>query len=231
MNLKALQKISYGLYIVCSKYNNKYNGQLANAVIQVTSKPPIIAVSINKKNLTHEYITSSKVFSISILDEKTPIKMIGTFGFRCGRDIDKINSVESKIGKTKVPIIMDNCIAFIEAEVIDNLDVGTHTIFVGKVVDAELLNDRTPMTYEFYHKVKGGRSSKNAPTYNEVNNKQEKKEVNKMDKYVCEVCGYIYDPEKGDPDNEIEPGTSFDDLPKDWVCPVCGAGKESFKKE
>jgi rubredoxin len=57
------------------------------------------------------------------------------------------------------------------------------------------------------------------------------KQGGKMDKYVCSVCGYVYDPAEGDPDNGIEPGTKFDDLPDDWECPVCGAGKSDFEKE
>jgi len=52
-----------------------------------------------------------------------------------------------------------------------------------------------------------------------------------MDKYVCQVCGYVYDPAAGDPDNGIEPGTAFEDLPDDWTCPVCGAAKDEFEKE
>jgi rubredoxin len=52
-----------------------------------------------------------------------------------------------------------------------------------------------------------------------------------MDKYVCDVCGWIYDPEKGDPKDGIAPGTAFEDLPEDWACPVCGAEKEDFSKE
>ena len=52
-----------------------------------------------------------------------------------------------------------------------------------------------------------------------------------MKKYICGVCGYLYDPGAGDPDNDIKPGTSFDDLPDDWVCPECGAGKEDFELE
>ena len=51
-----------------------------------------------------------------------------------------------------------------------------------------------------------------------------------MDKYECSLCGYVYDPEVGDPDSNIEPGTAFEDLGDDWVCPVCGAGKEDFEK-
>jgi rubredoxin len=53
----------------------------------------------------------------------------------------------------------------------------------------------------------------------------------RMDKYVCTVCGYVYDPALGDPDNGVAAGTKFDDLADDWVCPVCGAGKEDFEKE
>lgn len=52
-----------------------------------------------------------------------------------------------------------------------------------------------------------------------------------MERYVCQVCGYVYDPVEGDPDNGIDPGTAFADLPDDWVCPVCGASKDEFEKE
>jgi rubredoxin len=58
---------------------------------------------------------------------------------------------------------------------------------------------------------------------------QSHKEAN-MDKYECTVCGYVYDPEEGDPDNGIDPGTSFEDLPDDWTCPICGASKDQFEK-
>jgi len=231
MNKKALHKISYGLYVVCSKKDKKFNGQIANSVFQVTSEPPTIAVSINKKNLTHEYIEHSKVFTMSILCEKTPMTYIGTFGYKSGRDIDKFKDVKYRIGKTGTPIVLDHALAFIEAEIIDQISVGTHTIFIGKIIDADVLTEDRCMTYEYYHQVKGGKSPKTAPTYLKEDKEEVKKEVNKMDKYVCDVCGYIYDPEKGDPDNGIEPGTSFEDLPNDWVCPVCGAGKSSFSKE
>ena len=51
-----------------------------------------------------------------------------------------------------------------------------------------------------------------------------------MKKYVCQVCGYIYEPEKGDPDGKIAPGTAFENLPDSWVCPVCGAPKDQFEE-
>ena len=230
MDPKTLHKISYGLYIVCSKKGKKINGQIANAIFQVTAEPQTIAVSINKQNLTHEYIGQSKVLTISILNEQTPMTFIGNFGFKSGRDIDKFKKVNYKLGKNKVPIVIDYCLAYIEARVINKIDVGTHTIFVGKIEDGEILSDNKPMTYEYYHEVKGGISPKTAPTYSGMVDKIRKKEEKKMDKYVCKICGYIYDTEKGDPDGGIEPGTKFEDIPDDWVCPVCGAGKNDFEK-
>ncbi|PNX49036.1 MAG: High molecular weight rubredoxin [Thermoplasmata archaeon M11B2D] len=232
MDKKTFHKISYGLYIICSKNGEKTNGQIANALFQVTSEPPTIAVSINKRNLTHEYINKSKVFTVSILDKKTPLTLIGTFGFKSGRDIDKFKNIKFKSGTSHVPIVLDNTLGYLEANVIDTIDVGTHTIFVGKIIDAAMLSQESVMTYEYYHEVKGGYSPKTAPTYfSDLDKKTEKKEEVKMDKYVCTVCGYVYDPAKGDPENGIAAGTAFEDIPDDWVCPICGAGKDAFEKQ
>ncbi len=233
MDKKTFHKISYGLYIVCSKNGEKTNGQIANALFQVTSEPPTIAVSINKQNLTHEYITKSKQFTVSILDKNTPLTLIGTFGFKSGRDIDKFKNVNFKLGTTQVPIIQEHTLGYLEASVVDKIDVGTHTIFIGKITDAAILTKESVMTYEYYHEVKGGYSPKTAPTYfSDIDKKTEKKkEEVKMDKYVCTVCGYVYDPAKGDPETDIAPGTAFDALPDDWVCPICGAGKDAFEKQ
>ena len=231
MDLKTLHKVSYGLYIITSTNNDKINGQIANVLFQITSEPPRVAISINKQNLTHEYIKKSKVFTASILSVNAPMTLIGNFGFKSGRDIDKFKDINYNIGKTKSPIVTDGSLAFVEGKIIDSIECGTHTIFIGEVVNAEILSDDKPMTYEYYHKVKGGISPKTAPTYMKSIDETVKKEERKMDKYVCKVCGYVYDPEKGDPDNGIDPGTKFEDIPDDWVCPVCGVGKEDFEKE
>ncbi|UCD13071.1 MAG: flavin reductase [Thermoplasmatales archaeon] len=231
MNPEALHNISYGLYVICSKNGQSINGQIANAVIQVTSQPPTIAASINKQNLTHEYIKKSNCFTVSILSEKTPMSFIGNFGFKSGRDINKFKDVNYKPGKNQVPIVLDNTLACVEVKVIDRIDVGSHTIFIGEVEDAVILSKDKPLTYEYYHQIKGGFSPKTAPTYSSIVDKEIKKEEKKMSRYGCKVCGYVYDPEKGDPDNGVAPGTKFEDLSNDWVCPVCGAGKEDFEKE
>ncbi len=231
MNIKTLHKISYGLYIISSKRNGKFNGQIANTVFQTTAEPPMVTACINKKNLTHEFIKKSKIFTISILSKETPMKFIGLFGFRSGRDLDKFKDVNYKSGAAGVPIVLDNTIGYLECEVISSMDAKSHTLFLAKVLDAEIIKDGEPMTYSYYHEVKGGISPKTAPTYikNEKIKEKPKMEV-KMAKYKCTVCGYIYDPEKGDPDSGIKPGTPFEELPEDWVCPECGVGKDEFEK-
>jgi len=139
MNTRALHKLSYGLYVVTSRKGDKLNGQIANTVFQITSEPPTIAVSINKKNLTHE--------------------------FKSGRDIDKLEGIDYKPGETKAPIIIENAVAYLEAKVIKEIDVGTHTVFIGELVNADILTEEEPMTYEYYHKVKRGTTPKTAPSY------------------------------------------------------------------
>ena len=131
MNPKALFNLSYGLYIITSKNGDKINGQTANSLIQVTAEPPAIAIGLNKKNLTNEYIKKSKVFAVSILSQDAPLNIIGQFGFKSGRDTDKFENINHKQGKTGAPIILDNTLAYLEANVTHEMDVGTHTIFVG----------------------------------------------------------------------------------------------------
>jgi len=226
MNLKALHNCSYGLYVISSRKGDRLNGQIANTVVQVTSEPPTISVCINKQNLTHEFITESKAFAASILSRDTPLSFIGHFGFKSGRDVDKLKDVNYKIGETKSPIVLDHTLAYLEARVINQVDVGTHTIFIGELVGADVLKEGEPMTYAYYHQVKRGTTPKTAPSYIE----ERKEAVPKVVKYKCIVCGYIYDPESGDPDGGIKPGTPFEEIPDDWVCPVCGASKDQFKK-
>jgi flavin reductase (DIM6/NTAB) family NADH-FMN oxidoreductase RutF/rubredoxin len=228
MNLETLHKISYGIYIVCASKGSKSNGQIINTVFQITSDPAVLAISVNKQNLTHEYLSSGKYFTISILTKEAPMTFIGQFGFKSGRDIDKFKGVDIKIDKTGVPIVTNYSMGYIECEIMDHLDCATHTIFLGKVVNADITKDGDPMTYAYYHEVKKGLSPSTAPTY--IKGEGEKKEESKMQKYKCGVCGYVYDPAVGDPDSGVKPGTPFESLPATWVCPVCGADKSQFEK-
>jgi len=235
MDFQALNSCSYGLYILSSKKGDKYNGQIVNTVFQVTAEPPTIAVSVNRDNLTHQYITESGVFNASVLSTEAPMTLIGKWGFKSGRDSDKFEGTEFKLGKTGAPIVTDGAIAFLEAEVIKSMDVGTHTIFVGKVIDCAMLSEGEPMTYAYYHQVKKGKTPEKAATYQAPAAGDLKPASGdaakdpKTKQYRCTVCGYTYDPQKGDSDGGIEPGTAFEDIPEDWVCPVCGVGKDKFE--
>jgi ferric-chelate reductase [NAD(P)H] len=165
MDLKTLHKISYGMYIVSSYKEDKLNGQIANTVFQITSEPPSVAVSINKENLTHEYIKFSKVFSVCILSQNAPLPFIGNFGFKSGREVDKFKDIIYKVGQTGSPIILDNITAYIEAEVLQEINAVTHTVFLSKILTAEILNEDPCMTYEYYQQVKRGITPRTAPSY------------------------------------------------------------------
>ncbi len=222
---EALQKIGYGLYVVTSGHEGHVNGQIANALMQVCADPLAVAVCLNKQNLTHELVSRSRSFAASILSEEAPLPFIGRFGFRTGRDIDKFTGVDVFPGVTGAPVVRQHAIAYLEVEVDRDMDAWTHTIFVGRVVAAGILSDGHPMSYAYYHDVKRGVTPRSAPTY-VVHHKEE----STVSKYKCKVCGYIYDPSAGDPDSGVAPGTAFEDLPGDWVCPVCGADKSEFEK-
>ncbi len=165
MNKAAFYKIGYGLYVVSSGKDGQYNGQIANTVFQVTAEPPTVAVSINKQNYTHQLIVASNKFTASVLNEETPMTMIGRFGFKSGKEVKKFEGVAVKTGATGIPVVTENAVAYIEAEVINSMDCGTHTIFLGRVIESEVLDSSEPMTYAYYQKIKGGKAPKTAPTY------------------------------------------------------------------
>jgi ferric-chelate reductase [NAD(P)H] len=167
--LESLFKLSYGMCILSSKEAGNINGCIVNTVFQLTPDPPMVAVSVNKQCLTHQFISSSRVFAVSILSEAAPIPFIGRFGFRSGRDINKFKEVKYRLGTTGAPIVLDNAVAFLEAELTQSIDVESHTLFVGRIISCEMLDDTAyPMTYTYYRDVKHGRTPKSAATYIEV---------------------------------------------------------------
>ena len=165
INRSVFRDLSYGLYIVTSIDESRLNGQVINTLIQVTSEPPRAAIIINKKNYTHELILKSKIFSASVLEESTPMTFIGPFGFRSGRDIDKFSKMGFKKGITGCPLVTEHALSVLEAEVVDQVDLGSHTVFIGNVLSSEVLKEGTPITYQYYHQTLKGKSPPNAPTY------------------------------------------------------------------
>jgi len=162
---RVLWQLSYGMYVVSSSLGGKLNGQIANSVFQVAAEPPRIIVSINKENLTHEYISKSGSYGVSILDTTTPFTFIGLFGFKSGRDVDKCSQVNHKIGVTGSPLILENALSIMEVTVLKTMDAGSHTLFLGDLTAAEVLKEGTPLTYKYYHEVIKGKTPKNAATF------------------------------------------------------------------
>ncbi|MGM0472305.1 MAG: rubredoxin [Bacillota bacterium] len=226
MNLKVLHNLTYGLYIVSTKSGDKINGLAANTAVQTSADPATISVCINRDCYTNELIKESGVISISILAKEAPLQLIGNFGFQCGRNNDKFADVDYKLGETGAPIVTEDTVGAIEGEVIETIEIETHTVFFCKIVNTEQLSDQEPMSYSYYHKVKKGQTPKSAPSYVE----DDETDNDTTGEYICDVCGYVYNPEEGDPDNGIEPGTAFEDLPDDWKCPICGVGKDQFSE-
>lgn len=162
---QALYFISSGVYIVSTGYQGKFNGQVINTAMQVSGDPDIsIAIALHKDNYTTELLEKSRTFSISILEESVPLPFIGTFGFRCGRDVDKFAKCEFKVHGGCLPIVTQHTLSVVCAEVFSMIPAYTHRIFIGRVINAEKLKDGVPLTYKTYHELKKGKSPMNAPT-------------------------------------------------------------------
>lgn len=163
MNKNAFRQLSYGVYVVSTWDEGRATGCTANSAMQITSEPATIAISINHDNYTNQCIQNTGKFAVSILGENSSPSIIGTFGFKSGRDNNKFDEIESVV-KGFMPVVADAC-AYIVCEVIDKMETSTHTVFLGRVLDADTLKQDTPMTYAYYHNVVKGKSPKNAPTY------------------------------------------------------------------
>ncbi len=165
MDMLALTKLSYGVYVVTTWAQGGIpTGCVANSTMQVTASPATIAVSINRDNFTYDCIKKSGRFAVNILGEKSDPLIIGNFGFKSGRDSNKFEG-KSPLVKDHLPIA-DGVIAYITCKVIDSMDTSSHTVFLGEVIDAQIINpDDVPMTYAYYHNVIKGKVPKNAPTY------------------------------------------------------------------
>lgn len=247
MRLQAFHKLSYGMYLVASEFGGSKTGYIANTVFQVTSRPSQIAISCHKNNKSTAVILKAGIFSISVLRKELNVKLIGDFGFMSGSDLDKFKGVETITAKTGAPILSDESVAWFDCKVKEKIDLGSHWLIIGEVLESELVVDEEPLTYAYYRERYKMFSPKNSPTYIEKNKLDEEKKQEEQEllasksgreqtgndeaaPYVCQICGYTYDPEKGDPSLDIPPGSPFEDLPEEYKCPICNAGKEYFKK-
>lgn len=212
-------KLSYGMYVVTTTVDGKPMGCIANCAVQITSEPQTLAVSINHDNFTNGCIKKSGRFAVSVLAVDSDAKIIGTFGFKSGKDTDKFAATPYKI-EDGMPVITDSC-GYLVCDVIDTWETSTHTVFLGKIGKTDVFGNREQMTYDYYHKVVKGSSPKNAPTFVPPEKLAEKEGVVEVaapsakKKFVCTLCGYEYE---------------GDELPEGFECPICGAGAEFFEE-
>lgn len=248
MKYKAFHKLSYGLYIIATELDGRKFGYIGNTAFQVTSEPAQVVISSHKNNFTTSKILASGSFSISVLKKEVNTSLIGEFGFMSGADIDKFRNHNTISSVTGAPIILDSSVAWFDCKVVNSIDVGSHILIVGEVLDSDVLSGDEPLTYDYYREKYKMLAPKNAPTYVEKDKlerektpepelKTETKVEHKHEKtagdlssYTCNICGFQYDPEEGDPALGIPPGTPFEDLPEDYRCPICNAGKDYFSK-
>lgn len=200
MDSRIARDLTYGMFIVSAKKWDKTGGCVINTCIQVSTDPECILISLMNSDYTRDLIKKSGYFCVAILDETTPFELIKHFGFQSGRDVDKFRNIPSFNDIYDNPCVLSNACAYISAKVTESINLGSHTLFVGKVKDSKLLNENRPLTYAEYH----------------LNVKpQPQKEVEKeIVGWRCQICGYIYDGPV---------------LPDDFVCPNCGHYAEDFE--
>lgn len=216
MDKTALFNLSYGLYAIGVKDNERDCGCIVNTIFQITTVGPLVALSINKDNYTYDLIKRNRRFTVSILSTATKPEVITALGFLSGCDHDKWQGFNYDYLEG-MPIVKENCLSHFVLDVESMYDVETHVVVIAKV--SEAINDYQgeAMTYDYYHNVIKGMAPEKAPTY-QAQNHQETLVKNSEGKWTCKVCGWVYD---GD-DFEAEPDT--------FRCPICNQPKTVFEK-
>ncbi len=156
---QSLNFLSYGLYLVTSFDGKTNNGLIVNTVFQVSADPAKLAVCVCKNSFTHAIIEESRVINVMPLEEQTPLVFLGNFGFRTGRNFDKFAKVPFTKAANGCPVVQEHTLSCIGVQVTQTVDVGTHTLFIGNVTDAQIFKPQgIPLTYEYYHTVIKGKT-------------------------------------------------------------------------
>ena len=204
MNTKAMYKLTYGLFVLTAKRENKDNGCIINTAIQAASEPNQISIAINKANYTHDMVKATGEFTISILSEKATFDLFRRFGFQSGKNVDKFDGFSGmRRGKNGIYYITEGTNAYISVKVELMEDLGSHTMFIGTITDMEVLSEDNSVTYGYYQEhIK--------PKPEATGKTNEGKTI-----WRCRICGYEYGGEE---------------LPDDFICPICKHPAADFEK-
>ena len=201
IDTKALFNISYGLFVLVARQGEKDNACIINVAQQVTSDPLQLMICVNKQNLTHDMILRTLKFNLCPLSEEASMKPFQHFGFQSGREVNKFAECQQEFRTDNGLLYLPRFInAVISCVVTKSIDLGTHTMFIARVMEAKVLSDSPSITYAYYQQ-----HIKPAPTATPTAGKK---------KWVCEVCGYVYE---------------GDEVPDDFICPWCKHGKSDFR--
>lgn len=200
MDSNVMQKLSYGLFVLTAREGDKDNGCIINTVTQVASEPNTISISVNKANYTHDMIKKTGEFNVSILSESAKFETFKHYGFQSGRNVDKFADISISRSNNGIAVIhTEETNAFISGKVLQSIDLGSHTLFIASVEDGTIFTDAPSATYAYY--------------FSNIKPKPEvKSDVKKG--WICTICGYIYEGEE---------------LPEDFICPVCKHPASDFK--
>ncbi len=201
---KAIFNISYGLFVLVAQQGGKDNACIINVAQQVTSDPLQLMICVNKANLTHDMVLRTLKFNLCPLSEEATMKPFQHFGFQSGKTVDKFAECETELrtdnGLRYLPKYINSVISCV---VTKSIDLGTHTMFIARVMEARVLSDSPSITYAYYQQHIKPKPSN--PQTLEPSNKK---------KWVCDVCGYVYE---------------GDELPADFICPWCKHPASDFK--
>lgn len=202
MDNKTMYKLTYGLFVLTSCYDGKDSGCIINTAGQVTSEPNRISIAVNKANFTHDLVKKSGKFNISILSEEASFDIFKHFGFQSGRDVDKFEGYKDcERSANNLYYVTAGTNGYISATVEQEIDLGSHTMFIALVDDMEVLSSVPSATYSYYQ--------------SSIKPKPEKPATGGKTVWRCTICGYIYEGEE---------------LPADFVCPLCKHPASDFEK-
>jgi flavin reductase (DIM6/NTAB) family NADH-FMN oxidoreductase RutF/rubredoxin len=206
MDTKAMYKLSYGLFVCTTVSHGKSNGCITNTAIQVASEPNQISIAINKANLTHDMVLASGKCNVSVLSTEASFDIFQHFGFQSGRDVDKFGTFDKNsyaIAENGIPYITSGTNAYFSLEVKQTVDLGSHTLFICQPTAMEVLSAMPSCTYDYYQ--------------NNIKPKPEAVGTTPSGQTIwrCRICGYEYVGEE---------------LPDDFICPICKHPKEDFEK-
>lgn len=213
IDLKAFRSVSYGLFLVSSRSGERVAGCVSNTFAQVTSEPLQVSISLNKENHTTQVILESGHYVAAVLSEAASMDLIGTFGFHHSDELDKFEPFATKEDQHGTPYVAEQTLSYFSVNVVESLDLGTHIMFIGTVDESAVLSSDKPMTYAYYHEIKGGRTPSRAASY-----------IAELDApsapaegyaWRCKRCGHI---------------EHVEELPENFVCPVCGASRDKFER-